>query len=101
MDLPGRTECQGFPVSLRYGRTKNDGLLLSSASTEETAFEECEQTASIEAFPGYWSKKGAGHGNYITADLSQKDPFDPNFRTWISLANGSKKRTRADEWHKH
>lgn len=89
-----------FPVKLQYSRTKHDGLLLSSATTDETVFEECPQTASIESFPWLLVEKGAGHGNYITADLSQKNLFDPDFQKWISLANGSKKRVRADEWHK-
>ena len=89
-----------FPVKLQYSRTKHDGLLLSSGSTDETVFQECPQTASIESFPWLLVEKGAREGNYITAQLSQKDLFDPDFRKWISLANGSKKRTSAHEWHK-
>lgn len=89
-----------FPLQLQYSRTKNDGLLLSSAETDETVFEECPQTASVESFPWLLVEKGSKPGNYITAELSQKDLFDPDFRKWISLANGSKKRTRPSEWHK-
>jgi hypothetical protein len=89
-----------FPVKLQYSRTKHDGLLLSSGLTDETLYELCPQTASIESFPWLLVEKGGGHGNYITADLSQKNLFDPDFQQWISLANGSKKRVHADEWHK-
>jgi hypothetical protein len=89
-----------FPLNLQYSRTKNDGLLLSSAETDETVFNECPQTASIESFPWLLVEKGSQPGDYITAELSQKDLFDPDFRKWISLANGSKKRTSAQEWHK-
>jgi hypothetical protein len=89
-----------FPVKLQYSRTKNDGLLLSSASTDETVFQECPQTASVESFPWLLVEKGSKPGDYISAELSQKDLFDPDFRKWISLANGSKKRTHPTEWHK-
>lgn len=89
-----------FPVQLQYSRKKHDGLLLSSAETDENVFQECPQTASIESFPWLLVEKGATPGNYITAELSQKDLFDPDFRKWISLANGSKKRTHPGEWHK-
>jgi hypothetical protein len=89
-----------FPVQLQYSRTKNDGLLLSSGTTDETVFKECPQTASVESFPWLLVEKGTSLGDYITAELSQKDLFDPHFRKWISLAEGSKKVTRAGEWHK-
>lgn len=89
-----------FPVKLQYSRTKHDGLLLSSGLGDETLFKECPQISGVESFPWLLVEKGAGHENYITADLSQKNLFDPDFQQWISLASGSKKHVHADEWHK-
>jgi hypothetical protein len=88
-----------FPVNLQYSRKKHDGLLLSSGTTDETLFEECPQTASIESFPWLLVEKGPREGNYITAQLSQHDLFDPDYQKWISLASGSKKRVSKNEWH--
>jgi hypothetical protein len=89
-----------FPVNLQYGRKNHRGLLLSSALLDEKLFEECPQTAALASFPWLLVEKGAKRGNYIYADLSQKELFDPDFQKWISLASGSQKRTEAHSWTK-
>jgi hypothetical protein len=87
-----------FPVKLQYGRKNHRGLLLSSALSDENLFKECPQTAGLKSFPWLLVEKGPKAGNYIYADLSQKELFDPDFQKWISLANGSKKQTEAHGW---
>jgi hypothetical protein len=89
-----------FPVTLGWGTRDHGGLLLSSGDSNETLFKECPQISSVEAFPSLLLEKGEQQGDYIVAEMNQKDLFDPNFRKWISLASGSKKRTHPTEWHK-
>jgi hypothetical protein len=87
-----------FPVNLQYGRNATDGLLLSSGLTDETTFTDCPQPAPVESFP--WLLVEDTAGKYIYAQLSQKELFDPDYRKWISIANGSRKAESAAEWHR-
>jgi hypothetical protein len=89
-----------FPVKLSWGTRNHGGLLLSSASSDETLFEECPQVASVESYPWLLLEKGGKLGNYIVAQMNQKDLFDPDYQKWISLAHGTKKRVHPTEWHK-
>ena len=84
-----------FPVNLQYGYKSEDGLLLSSGLTEETLFKLCPQTAATESFAWLLVQDTAGKGIY--AQLSQKELFDPAFGKWISIAEGTRKRTTPDE----
>lgn len=86
-----------FQVNLQYSREKKNGLLLSSESSIEDPFKECPGSG-IQSFP--WLIVEDTKHRYITADLSQKELFDPKFQKWISIAQGTYKSTSSRGWAK-
>ncbi|HVY97066.1 MAG TPA: hypothetical protein VHA54_08920 [Solirubrobacterales bacterium] len=93
----GTKTVQPYVVKLQYSRERKSGLLLSG-SGEGDPFQECPGAATM-GFP-WLLVEGNGSGNYILADLSQKELFDPKFQKWISIAEGERKSTSATYWMK-
>jgi hypothetical protein len=93
----GTKTASPFQVNLQYSRTKKNGLLLSSESTIEDPFKECPG-AGLQSFP--WLIVEDTKNRYITADLSQKELFDPKFQKWISIAEGTDKTLNSRGWVK-
>lgn len=94
----GTKPVSSYGVRLGYGLGKDgqDTLVLNTDSTEDP-FERCP---------------GASHGfprliifdnksDYIGAELSQQELFDPQFQKWISIARGSSKEQTPDYWQKN
>lgn len=86
-----------LPVVLQYGEEAKDGLVLSSGVSEETLFKRCPSPAPTEAFPFLLGKEKAGKP--ILATLPPKDLFDPGFKQWISIADGTGEAISEEEWH--
>lgn len=93
----GTKNVNPFTVNLQYSREKKNGLLLSSESAIEDPFQECPG-AGLMSFP--WLIVEDAKNRYITADLSQKELFDPKFQKWISIANGTDKSLNSRGWVK-
>jgi hypothetical protein len=90
---------QPFEVRLQYAREKPSALLLSSADDEDP-YERCSGGGYSMNFPSLLLERSGARGNYIYADLSQDELFDPEFQKWISIAEGSRKEQDADYWVK-
>lgn len=86
-----------FPVVLQYSEEAQDGLVLSSAVSEETLYKRCPSPAPTEAFPFLLGKEKAGRP--IVATLPAKDLFHPRFKQWISIADGTGEAIPEEEWH--
>jgi hypothetical protein len=95
----GTRVVQPFEVRLQYAREKKNALLLSAYGGEDP-FERCSGGGSLMSFPSLLLEKSGARGNYIYADLSQDELFDPEFQKWISIADGSRKEQDADSWVK-
>jgi hypothetical protein len=95
----GTRVVQPFEVRLQYAREKKNALLLSAYGGEDP-FERCAGAGSFMTFPDLLVEKSGNRGNYIHADLSQDELFDPEFQKWISIAEGSRKEQDADHWVK-
>jgi hypothetical protein len=95
----GTRVVQPFEVRLQYAREKQNALLLSAYGGEDP-YERCSGAGSFMTFPNLLVEKSGDRGNYIYADLSQDELFDPEFQKWISIAEGSRKEQSADYWVK-
>lgn len=96
----GTKVVQPFEVRLQYAREKKDALLLSSAS-DAHPYEECPSGGGYGmSFPSLLLENSGARGNYIYADLSQDELFDPKFQKWISIARGSRKEVDESHWVK-
>jgi hypothetical protein len=85
-------------LNLQYATEKKNALLLSG-NGDQDPFVECPG-ASTMGFP-WLLVEGSGYkGRYIYADLSQDELFHPQFRKWISIAEGSAKNSGKDYWIK-
>ncbi len=93
----GTKTVQPYEVKLQYSREKKSGLLLSG-SGDGDPFKECPGGSTM-GFP-WLLVEGNGSGNYILADLSQQELFDPKFQKWISIAEGERKSTGTYSWTK-
>lgn len=93
----GTKSANPFTVNLQYSRTKKNGLLLSSESRIEDPFKECPGAGTMN-FP--WLIVEDAKNRYITAELSQKELFDPKFQKWISIAEGTDKYVHSRGWVK-
>lgn len=71
--------------------------MLSSAVSEETLYKRCASPAPTEAFPFLLGKEKTGRP--IVATLAPKDLFDPHFKQWISIADGTGEAISEEEWH--
>ncbi len=84
-----------FEVRLQYADRRKGALLLSSYHSVEDPFERCPGSAYM-SFPNLLVEKA--RQKFIYADLSQDELFDPNFRKWISIAEGTRKERSGDHW---
>ena len=87
-----------WKLNLQYAREKKSALLLSGGDGEDP-FANCPGNG-VESYPWLLVEKSGHTGKYIYADLSQDELFDPNYRKWISIANGSAKNSGEDWWSK-
>jgi hypothetical protein len=87
-----------FGVRLEYAQQKKGALVLSSYHSVEDPFERCNG-AGYMTFPNLLVER-SGEGQFIYADLSQDELFDPGFRKWISIAEGTRKERDDDYWVK-
>jgi hypothetical protein len=94
----GTKKVMPFGVRLEYSDRKKGALLLSSYHSVEDPFERCPGAAYM-SFPNLVVER-SGSGNFIYADLSQDELFDPQFRKWISIAEGTRKEKSGDHWVK-
>lgn len=95
----GTKTVKPFGVKLGYGvgpRRKDEDTLILNAEYVDDPFEHCQGGSS--GFPRLivFNNKN----DYIGAELSQKELFDPQFQKWISIANGSFKEQTPDYWCK-
>jgi hypothetical protein len=86
-----------LPIILQYGEEAKDGLEISSGLSEETLYQRCPAPAPTESFPFLLAKEKAGRP--IVATLPPKDLFDPRFKQWISIADGTGETISEEEWH--
>jgi hypothetical protein len=91
----GTKTVKPWSLNLQYSRTKENGLLLSAGGGEDP-FEHCQGTMPM--FPTLLLEGSGYKGDYITADLSMDELFDPEFEQWISIAEGSAKNSGDDWW---
>lgn len=93
----GTKTVQPYGVRLQYTRYRKDGLLLSG-NGDDDPFERCPGAGTM-GFPWLLTDT-VRPGNYIYADLSQAELFDPEFRKWISIADGSRRSDETNYWTK-
>ncbi|MGN6815931.1 MAG: hypothetical protein ACTHK3_07585 [Solirubrobacterales bacterium] len=94
----GTKRIKPWRLELQYAREKKNALLLSG-NGEQDPYVDCPG-ASTMGFP-WLVVEGSGYkGKYIYADLSQDELFHPQFRKWISIADGSAKNVGSDYWTK-
>lgn len=94
----GTKSLKNWEVRLQYSDRKRDALLLSSYGSTEDPFERCPGTGFM-SFPNLLLER-TGSGKFIYADLAQDELFDPKFRKWISIAEGTRKERHDDYWVK-
>jgi hypothetical protein len=86
-----------YKVKLGYVKDQPRSKLMLITETTEDPFEECPGSAS-SSFPYLITLNSKE--DFIGADLSQKELFDPNFQKWISIARGTHKVQLTDYWYK-
>lgn len=86
-----------YEVRLQYSERRRNALLLSSYGQMDV-FHHCPGAGSFMGFPDLLVERSGKRGNYIYAELSQDELFDPRFRKWISIAEGSRKERYGDHW---
>lgn len=86
-----------YPVKLEYVKDKPHSLLMLITETTKDPFEECPASAN-GSFPYLITLNSKE--DFIGADLSQKELFDPHFQKWISIARGTHKVSLGDYWCK-
>lgn len=94
----GSRTVKPWRLNLQYAREKKSALLLSG-NGEQDPYLDCPGD-SVDGFPWLLVEKSGHAGNYIYADLSQNELFDPKFQKWISIANGTAKNSGATWWSK-
>lgn len=93
----GTKTVKPFEVRLQYADRRKGALVLSSYHSTDDPFERCPGSGYM-SFPNLLVEKGPS--KFIYADLSQQELFDPGFRKWISIAEGSRKERSGDHWVK-
>ncbi len=94
----GTKTVKPFEVRLQYAEQKKGALVLSSYHATDDPFEHCSG-AGYMTFPNLLVER-TGEDQFVYADLSQDELFDPQFRKWISIAEGTRKEQSADHWVK-
>jgi len=95
----GTRTIKPFDVKLGWGVGKRDEdtLVLNTDYSGEEPYERCPGLAE-GGFP--FLIVFNAKNDYIGAQISQKELFDPKFQKWISIANGSRKERSGDYWYK-
>jgi hypothetical protein len=88
-----------YEVQLQYAESKKNALLLSGYYGDDP-FERCSGAGGSMNFPNLLVEKNGKRGNFIYAELSQDELFDPQFQKWISIAEGTRKETYGTSWAK-
>lgn len=94
----GTRTVKPWKLNLQYAEAKKNALLLSG-NGEQDPYKNCPGN-SVNGFPWLLVEKSGHVGNYIYADLSQDELFDPKFQKWISIANGTAKNSGSTWWSK-
>ncbi|MGN6217197.1 MAG: hypothetical protein ACTHN7_09620 [Solirubrobacterales bacterium] len=94
----GAKQIKPWRLELQYAREKKNALLLSG-NGDQDPYTDCPG-ASTMGFPWLLVEKSGYKGKYISAELSQDELFHPQFRKWISIADGSAKNVGSDYWTK-
>lgn len=99
VELPdcGTKTVRAYEVRLQYARQGEPGLMLSG-NGDQDPFERCP-SASTMGFPWLLTENQKPR-DWIVADLSQKELFDPGFRKWISIAEGEQRSDGDGHWAK-
>ncbi len=95
----GSRTLKPFDVKLGWGIGKRDEdtLVLNTDYSGEEPYERCPGLPE-GGFP--FLIVFNAKNDYIGAQISQKELFDPKFQKWISIANGSRKERSGDYWYK-
>lgn len=94
----GTKTIRPWRLNLQFAREKKNALLLSG-NGDQDPYVDCPG-ASTMGFPWLLVEEAGYKGKYISAELSQDELFHPQFRKWISIADGSAKNTSGDYWVK-
>jgi hypothetical protein len=94
----GAKTIKPWRLNLQYASERKNALLLSG-NGEQDPYVNCPG-GSVQGFPWLLVEKSGFKGKYIYADLSQDELFHPQFRKWISIADGSAKNTSSGYWVK-
>jgi hypothetical protein len=81
-------------------RGRRRTLCCSPPTVARDPFERCSGGGYSMTFPNLLLERSGARGQYIYADLSQDELFDPEFQKWISIAEGSRNEQDADSWAK-
>jgi hypothetical protein len=95
----GTKTVKNWGVDLQYAQKKKNALLLSGKSSSEDPYVNCPGN-SLSSFPWLIVEKSGHKGNYIYAEVTQDELFDPNFQKWIAIGHGVAKDSTKTEWSK-
>ncbi len=86
-------------LEMEFSEKKKDGLQLHSNGSIESPYENCPGAGFT--FPYLLDEQGTREAHRpLYADLSQDELFDPKFRKWITIGNGTWKEADATWWAK-
>lgn len=92
----GTKTAKPFLLSLEFAEGRRDQMVLT-AETIEDPFERCPGAGEL-SFP--FLVAADSKDKPIAATLSQADLFNPSFRKWISIANGTRREDYGESWAK-
>ncbi|HTT94025.1 MAG TPA: hypothetical protein VMF55_05095 [Solirubrobacterales bacterium] len=93
----GTRTIRPWKLNLQYATDKKNALLLSSGDTDQDPYVNCPGS-SLSSFP-WLIVEGSGHkGDYIAAEVSQDELFDPKFQKWIAIGHGTAKESGSTWW---
>jgi hypothetical protein len=92
----GTRTVKPWNLNLQYAQRKKNALLLSG-NGDQDPYRACPGNG-VSGFPWLLVERSGYKGDYISADLSQDELFDPKFQKWISIANGSAKNSGEGWW---
>ncbi|MGD9736881.1 MAG: hypothetical protein AB7V58_14945 [Solirubrobacterales bacterium] len=92
----GTKTVKNWAVNLQYAQKKKNALLLSGKSMEDP-YVNCPGD-SLDTFPWLIVERSGHRGNYIYAEVTQDELFDPNFQKWIAIGHGVAKDSTKTEW---
>ena len=93
----GTKTIKNWAVDLQYAEKKKNALLLSGSSSVDDPYVNCPGD-SLDTFPWLIVERSGHKGNYIYAEVTQDELFDPNFQKWIAIGHGKAKDRTKSEW---